>query len=153
VLEPVSFGERYQQQKTSQLTVLDRFVDAVRPDPPSRHEIDRLTRDFLKSPQANTADMDALNHWFESAAASVPEVEQQMQQSPRLADVRERAEQLPGLAQTGLDALRFLSSGTKAPTGWKERSLAAIEAAKKPAGIVRFTFIDPLTALVNAVQE
>ena len=43
VLEPVSFHERYDQQKTSQLTILDRFVDAVRPDPPSRYEIERLT--------------------------------------------------------------------------------------------------------------
>jgi hypothetical protein len=37
--------------------------------------------------------------------------------------------------------------------GWKVRKLAEIEAARKPAGIVRFTFVDPLAALVNAVQE
>jgi hexosaminidase len=36
-MEPVTFGERYQAQHTDQLTALDRFVDAVRPDPPSRH--------------------------------------------------------------------------------------------------------------------
>jgi hexosaminidase len=153
VLEPVSFGERYHQQRTSQLTVLDLFVDAVRPDPPSSHEIDLLTRNFLKAPGTDTADRDSLNHWFEKMSASVPTVEKQMQQSPRLAQVRTRAEQLPGLAQTGLEAVRFLSSGTKAPAGWKSQKLELIDAAKKPAGIVRFTFIDPLTALVNAVQE
>jgi hexosaminidase len=151
--EPISFGERYNQQKTSQLTVLDQFVDAVRPDPPSRHTIDLLTRNFLKDPQVNTADRNELNHWFESIAASVPEVEKQMQQSPRLAEVFPRAEQLPDLTKTALDAIQFLSSGTKAPTGWKQSKLAQIEEAKKPSGIVRFTFIDPLTSLVNAVQE
>ena len=153
VLEPVSFHERYNQQKTSQLTVLDRFVDAVRPDPPSRYEIERLTHDFLKSPVTDTADRDALRRWFESMAASVPAVERQMKQSPLLAEVEVRAQQLPDLAKTGLEAVRFLSSGTTAPPGWKMGKLAEIEAARKPAGIVRFTFVDSLTALVNACQE
>lgn len=151
--EPASFDGRYDQQKTSQLTVLDQFVDAVRPDPPSRHKIDLLTRNFLKDPQANTADRNDLSHWFETIAASVPGVEKQMQQSPRLAEIRPRAEQLPDLTKTALDAIQFLSSGTKAPVGWKESKLAQIGEAKKPSGIVRFTFIDPLTSLVNAVQE
>jgi len=151
--EPVSFGERYHQQKTSQYTVLDRFVDAVRPDPPSRYKIAHLTENFLKSPQSDTADQAALSNWFESVANSVPPVQKQMQQSPRLAEVRMRADQLPELSKTATDAIGFLSSGAKAPAGWKASRLAQIEAAKKPAGIVRFTFLDPLTSLVNAVQE
>jgi len=153
VLEPVGFHERYDQQKTSQLTVLDRFVDAVRPDPPSRYEIERLTHDFLKGPKTDTADRDSLRRWFEDMAASVPAVERQMKHSPLLAEVEVRSQQLPELATTGLEAISFLSSGTKAPMGWKGRKLAEIEAARKPAGIVRFTFVDPLAALVNAVQE
>jgi hexosaminidase len=153
VLEPVGFHERYDQQKTSQLTVLDRFVDAVRPDPPSRYEIERLTHDFLKEPKTNTTDRDVLKRWFEAMAGSVPAVERQMKNSPLLADVEVRARQLPGLATTGLEAIGFLSSGTNAPLGWKARKLAEIEAARKPAGIVHFTFVDPLASLVNAVQE
>ena len=151
--EPVSFDGRYNEQKTSQLTVLNEFVDAVRPDPPSRHQIDLLTRNFLKSPQADTADRDQLNQWFEKIATSVPEVENQMQQSPRLAELRPRAEQLPDLTKTALEAIQFLSSGTKAPAGWKASKLAQLDDARKPSAIVRFTFIDALTSLVNAVQE
>jgi hexosaminidase len=151
--EPVSFGERYQQQKTSQVTVLNRFVDAIRPDPPSRYEIAHLTENFLKAPQSDTADQAVLNHWFETVSSSVPAVEQQMQQSPLLAEMQTRAQQLPELAKTATDAIHLLSTGAKAPAGWKASKLAEIEAAKKPSAIVRFTFIDPLTSLVNAVQE
>ncbi len=39
VIEPVSFHERYQGQKTDSLTALDRLVDAVVADPPSRQAI------------------------------------------------------------------------------------------------------------------
>ena len=153
VLEPVSFHERYDQQKTSQLTVLNRFVDAVRPDPPSRNEIERLTRNFIKAPHTATEDREALNHWFEAMANSVRAVELQMKQSPLLDEVNVRAKQLPELARTGLEAVSFLSSGTKAPAGWKTNKLTKIEEARKPAGMVRFTFIDPLASLVTAVQE
>jgi hexosaminidase len=151
--EPVSFHERYDQQRTSQLTVLDRFVDAVHPDPPSRYEIERLTSNFLKAPDADIPDREALNNWFSTMAGSVPTVTRQMERSPLLAEIKTRAEQLPALTKTGLEAVNFLSSGTKAPAGWKMKKLAEIEAAKRPSGIVRFTFIEPLTSLVNAVQE
>jgi hexosaminidase len=151
--EPVSFGERFHQQKTSQFTVLNRFVDAIRADPPSRYQIERLTRSFLQSPQSDSESKAGLNHWFEIMANSVPPVEEQMRQSPRLAEIQPRAGQLTGLAQTGIEAVHFLSSNTKAPAGWKKDRLAEIEEAKKPSGVVRFTFIDPLSSLVNAVQE
>src|SRR6201999_2843954 len=39
VLEPVSFGERSETQHTDSHTPLDRLVDTVVPDPPSRFEI------------------------------------------------------------------------------------------------------------------
>ena len=150
VLEPVSFGERYEQQHTSQLTVLHQFVDAVRPDPPSKHEIDVLTRQFMASPRNATAAKARLDEWFRVMMQCVPRVEAQMQTSPQLEVVKTRAEQLPLLAQAGLDAVQYVSTGSKAPAGWKQRQLALIEEAKKPSAIIRFTFIDSRAALVNA---
>ena len=55
VLEPVSFHERYQGQHTNGLTTLDRLVDAVVADPPSRQQI--------------AGDVDALAGRCHSAAA------------------------------------------------------------------------------------
>src|SRR6202043_2774104 len=48
VLEPVTFDERAHQQHANQLTPLDRLVDALPPDPPSRHDFELLTRTYLK---------------------------------------------------------------------------------------------------------
>jgi hexosaminidase len=151
--EPVPFHDRYHEQRTSQLTALNRFVDAVRPDPPSRYEVKRLTRNFIKDPHGDTADGDALSRWFKTVGASVPAVEKMMMKSPRLVELRVRAGQLTGLAQTGREAVGFLALGTKAPAGWKKRALEQIEVAKKPTDLVRFTFLEPLSSLVNAVEE
>ena len=76
-----------------------------------------------------------------------------MATTPLLALAKPRAQQLPGLATAGIEALNYLSKGAKAPAGWKQQNLALIEAAKKPQALVRFTFLSPLEELVNAVKE
>jgi len=152
-IEPVSFGERYQAQHTDQLTSLDRFVDAVRPDPPAKHWFEKLTKQFLANPTGDTADRAQMDAWLTKLSASVPEVQRQMKTSPRLNDAALRATQMLELTQTGRDALDYLSTGTKAPAGWKAKQLDRITEAQKPSAIVRFTFIAALTDLVKAVSE
>ena len=155
--EPVSFGERYQQQHTSQLTPLTNFVDAVRPDPPIRHQIELATRALLMNPvqQSGSAAQgrDFLITFFREERVSVPPVQELIKGSPRLAAMQERAQQLVGLSEIGEHAVDYLSKGEKAPAGWKAASLLQVEAAKKRSAIVRFTFLDPLTELINANKE
>jgi hexosaminidase len=153
VLEPASFGERYKQQKTSQETVLDRFVDSVRPDPPSRYEFGHLTANFLKRPVGDGEDARELRAMFELLIRTAPGAQRQIEQSPLLSDVSGRAREVPGLAQAGVEAMQFLATGTYTPVGWKKTKLALIDEAKQPSGIVRFTFIEPLVLLVEAVRE
>ena len=154
--EPVSFSERYQQQHTSQKTPLTGFVDAVRPDPPIRHQIEIAAREFLKQPTGQTGGAkqagEVLNTFFQAEGASVAPVLSLMHNAPRLAVMQDRAQQLSTLTSIGQKAVLYLSKGTKAPAGWKQASLAQIEAAKKRSAIVRFTFLEPLSDLVNAVQ-
>jgi hexosaminidase len=153
VLEPVSFSDRYDQQHTSQLTPLDNLVDAVRPDPPSRHDTNRLTHQFLRAPTASQDARASLEKMFRSWVAAAPVIQAQLTTTPLLAIALSRAQQLPLLANAGVEALTYLSTGSKAPAGWKKRNLALIEDAKKPVALVRFTFLSPLKELVDAVQE
>ena len=152
VLEPVSFHDRYEGQHTSQLTPLDRLVDAVRPDPPSRHEVEVLVKTLLENPSQHEAERRRLQEIFASWAAAAPKVQQQVAASPLLAaDATERAHQFAQLADIGSQALASLT-GSGVAAGWKQSSLAAIDAAQKPQGLVRFTVLGPLRNLVNAAQ-
>ena len=71
--------------------------------------------------------------------------------APLLASAAPRAQQLGDLGSTGLQALSYLEKKESAPAGWKQSKLALIESAKKPTGLVRFTVLEPLQQLVNAV--
>ncbi|MDE1178498.1 MAG: beta-N-acetylhexosaminidase [Edaphobacter sp.] len=151
ILQPVSFGERYHFQHTSQITSLDLLVDAVRPDPPSRHNSILLVADLLKSPKGNSAARAQLTRTFQSWIDAAPIVSAQMDQSPLLAQARPRLTAFASLGHIGLDALTYLN-GKKAPAGWKQKALADLEAARKPEMMLRFTVIDALHNLVDAVQ-
>jgi len=153
VLEPVSFHERYEGQHTSQLTPLDRLVDAVRPDPPSRHEMEVLVHALLENPSQHDAERRELLEIFAAWSAAAPKVQKQVAASPLLAaDATQRAQQFAQLADIGSQALTHLGGGSPAAAGWKQSSLAALDAAQKPEGLVQFTVLEPLRALVNAVQ-
>ena len=154
ILQPVSFGERYQGQHTSQLTPLDRLVDAVRPDPPSRHDMEVLVRAFLENPSQHVSEKNSLGDIFAIWTAAAPKVQQQVAASPILAaDATERAQQFEQLANIGTQALTHLATGSSASPEWKKSSQAALDVAQKPQGLIRFTVIDSLRELVNAIPE
>ena len=66
--------------------------------------------------------------------------------------MQQRANQLTALTAIGEQAVNYLSKGEKAPADWKQASLQQIEDAKKRSAIVQFTFIQPLTDLINATR-
>jgi hexosaminidase len=151
--EPVSFSDRADVQKTDQLTTLDGFVDAVRPDPPSRYWFESAVKRILANPAGDTADRVALSLWFNQLSRSIPAVRRQMTDSPRLAEESTRADQLEQLAAAGEQALRFVAESKSAPDGWKAQKSKLIEEATKPSGLVRFVFLPGLSDLVKAVPD
>ena len=152
-LEPVSFGERYKEQETNQLTALDRFVDAVRPDPPAKHAVEVGITRLLAAPTTDTADAADLTKYFAELSAVVPDVKAQMKGHPRLQDISLRTDQMAALSALAQEAIGFLTSGKRAPSGWKASATAKLAEAKKPSAAVRFTFLEPLNKLVAAVAE
>jgi hexosaminidase len=153
VLEPVSFGERAHLQRTDQLTALDSFVDAVRPDPPSRHWFEAAVQRLTADPSGDAADRTALAAWFGKLRDAVPEARKQMDTSPRLKEVTARADQLAQLAAMGQEALQYLGTGEKVPADWKDKQAAAMEEMKKPSALVRFTILPGMANLVRAVPN
>jgi hexosaminidase len=155
VLEPIPFDERAHLQHANQLTPLDLLVDALPPDPPSRHDFELLVRTYLHlqnsggRAQAQTELTAAFNAWITSR----PGILHLMADSPLLAQAELRAQQLSELGEVGLEAVSYLSSGSAPAAGWKAARFAVLDEAEKPHALVRFTVIKPLRDLVNAVSE
>lgn len=153
VLEPVPFDQRAHLQHANQLTPLDLLVDALPPDPPSRHNFELRMRAYLQNPAARTHEQTDLTADFKAWISAEPGILRLMADSPLLAQAEPRAQQLGELGTLGLEAVSYLSSGLPAAAGWKAERLAVLDKAEKPQALVRFTVIKPLRDLVNAVPE
>jgi hexosaminidase len=161
VLEPVSFGDRYEEQKTDGMTELDRLVDAVVADPPSRQEIANevdavvVGNAIVAAPGTldTVAATQQLRARFEGWEQASPELMVWAARSPRLSDIGLRARQLGELGAVGLQALDYLRAGTAPPDGWKATQLALLAEAAKDSALVRFTFLPSLQRLVEAAAH
>jgi hexosaminidase len=158
VLEPVSFGERSHLQHTDGHTPLDRLVDTVVPDPPSRFEIAQDVDAVLNKTADSTSAEARLTRRFMEWQEIAPMLAAQMQANPRMSDAATRATQLGELGKVGLQALLNLDPNNSAYGGPKleasnsQSQLAAIDDAAKPVALVRFTFLDSLKKLVAAAK-
>lgn len=151
--EPVSFGERAQTEHTDQLTALDRFVDAVRPDPPARHWFELCVKRLLADPKGDVADRAALADWFARFDDAVPLVRRQMPASPRLAELSSRADQLLEITAIGQQALRYLAGAEKAPANWKAKQTEKLDEVSRPSALVRIVCLPAMRDLVNAAGQ
>jgi hexosaminidase len=152
VLEPVSFGERSETQHTDGHTPLDRLVDTLVPDPPSRFEIAQDVDAVLNKTGDSTAAEARLTRRFMEWQEIAPSLAAQMQANPRMSDAAVRATQLGELGSLGLNALSQLNPNNSSLHGTVREAtrIAAIDDAAKPAALVRFTFLDSLRKLVTA---
>jgi len=153
VLEPVTFNERAHMQHPNQLTPLNQVIDALPPDPPSRHKFELLVSAYLQDPAAQSQKEAELTANFKAWIAAEPGILRLMAGSPTLAQAQPRAQQLTVLGMIGLEAVSHLSSGLPAAAGWKAQQQALLDEADKPQALVRFTVTKPLRDLVSAVPE
>jgi hexosaminidase len=154
VLEPVDFDTRSHWAEThgvTTLTPMNQVVDALPPDPPSRHDFGDLMSTYLQDPVAHPEEEAGLAATFRSWSAQAELIEL-MSSSPQLAAALPRAEQLTELGTMGVEALSYLSSGVPAPPGWKAQKLAILDDAEKPVALTRFTVLKAMRDLVNEVR-
>jgi hexosaminidase len=106
VLEPVTFNERAHMQHPNQLTPLNQLIDALPPDPPSRHNFELLVNAYLQNPATRFKEDAELVTELKAWIAAEPGILHLMAGSPKLALAEVRAQQLTILGATGLE--RFL---------------------------------------------
>jgi hexosaminidase len=152
VLSPVSFSDRYDQQKTSQLTPMGNAVDYTRPDPPAREEFRLLVERYLHGSSATeqAAARQQLDSLFRSWIASGPALDGIAAQHPKLAQLSLRRKQLTQLGTLGMQALDFIDAKKAPDTAWIAEESALLKASADHSELTDFVILPPLQQLVEA---
>jgi len=151
VLQPVTFGERYKEQRTSPLTPIGLFVDFTRPDPPAGHQLQTLVAAYLHEtdPTARAADKRQLEQIFHSWIDAAPALTELATTRPLVRQMSVRIEQLPRLGSLGLEALGYIESQQKPPTTWTATQRSLLATSAKHVELTDFVVLSPLSDLLD----
>jgi hexosaminidase len=154
-LSPVPFHERYQQQKTSQLTPMGNAVDYTRPDPPLREDLRLLVERYLHSttPTDHAAAHQQLQTLFQSWIASAPALDALAPEHPKLNQLTLRRSQLAQLGQLGIQSLASIESHTLPPAAWIEAQNALLKTSADHSELTDFVILPPLQQLVDTAGK
>jgi len=151
VLQPVTFGERYKEQRTSPLTPIGLFVDFTRPDPPAGHQLQALVTAYLHEtdPTARAAGKRQLEQIFHSWIDAAPALTELATTRPLVRQMSVRIDQLPRLGSLGLEALGYIESQQKPPAAWTTTQQSLLKASAKHVELTDFVVLSPLSDLLN----
>jgi hexosaminidase len=154
-LSPVSFHERYQQQKTSQLTPMGNAVDYTRPDPPLREDLRLLVDRYLhsSSPAEHIAAHRQLQTLFQSWIASGPALDALAPQHPKLNQLTIRRAQLPQLGQLGIQSLASIESHNPPTSAWTDEQNTLLKTTADHSELTDFVILPPLQQLVDTAGK
>lgn len=149
-LQPVDFQVRSRLLRATQLTPYDRLVDAVRPDPPLRHQVELLVNAALRGDAGAARQLQAI---FQSWVNAAPMLQELAANSPLLQQDSRRMDEWPQLGTAGLEALKFLSTRSAPPTDWQQRQKQLLQEAGRRGELVEFAVLPSLQKLIDAVEE
>lgn len=148
VTTPAEFHIRMRAERTTRTEPFTAFVDAIRPDPPSRRELAALVARFLKS--HSDADREALLADFAEWASASDALTVQAKLNPTIATIATRSAELGKLAAIGSDAVHALALNTPQPADWGKFAQSTLQTAGKSKEMIEFAVLDPLAQLVAA---
>ncbi|HTB20982.1 MAG TPA: family 20 glycosylhydrolase [Bryobacteraceae bacterium] len=140
VVVPATFGQRIRTHNYTQLTPLNRLVDAARPE-------SETARNFaVLLDQMDIAQMRMwLTRWRDNDAWLKPVLEK----SELLKEDVPVSAELSQLGSSGLEALDYLERKQRPPVSWLNQQRALLETLKKPQVELRFAIAPSIAKLVN----
>jgi hexosaminidase len=152
VTMPVTFGQRVRLQGTTQLTPLSRLVDAARPDPWARAQLDRLADQLIANRGKQSSEAQQLRSMFTAWTPLAAQITALADSLPLARDGVPASQALARLATVGLETLDRLGRGS-ASGDWKASALASLDSLSRPQGLLRLAGVDAVRKLVDAVPS
>ena len=140
VVQPATFGQRIRTHRYTQLTPLNRLVDAARPESDTAREfaalVDRMDRGQIRS---------WLTRWRDNDA----QLKKLLERSELLREDIPVSEALSRLGAVGLQALDYLDRGERPPSAWLAQQRAVLETSKRPIAELRLAIAPSIEKLVS----
>jgi hexosaminidase len=152
IVEPVKYYTRPNTKEYTQMTPLNRLVDAARPESLKAREFRQLVDEMLQS--APRFDKNRylievlLKEWRDNHVRLFPILET----SFLLREIIPLSEDVKMLAEAGLWALKYLEQGQGAPAEWFDRVCPLLDRPKKPESELKIMIVPAIHKMVETAR-
>jgi len=153
IVEPVKHYTRPNTRDYTQMTPLNRFVDAAKPESHTARKFENLVDELLKNnPPSNKnrfAIEDLLKEWRDNHIVLLPLLES----SYLLKEIIPLSQDVKELSDVGLRALKYLEHQQSPPKKWLKDAKELLDRPKKPESELIIKILPAIRKLLDAVES
>ncbi len=153
IVEPVKFYTRGNTHVYTQMTPLNRLVDAVRPESHRARKFRNLVDEMLVDAPQYMTNKETIREWLIEWRDNHSKLKPILEVSLLLKEIIPLSEDVSSLAEVGLQALDYLESKKQPPQSWAENTSSLLERPKKPECELVVMIVPAIRELVNAAKS
>jgi len=132
IVEPVKYYTRPRTREYTQMTHLDRLVDAARPESHKGRKFINMVERFLDDAPEYKADKGKIREWLVQWRNNHTALKPMMKDSPMLEEIVPLSEDVAAMADAGLHALDYLERDQEAALSWIDSAISSLSHSPLP---------------------
>lgn len=150
IVEPVKFYTRPDTHEYTQMTPLNRLVDAARPESNKARQFRNMVDELLADVPTYMTNKDTIRKWLIEWRDNNAKLRPVLEESFLLKEIISLSEHVAWLAEVGLQALNYLESDQKPPQSWLESLSSLLDDPERPEYELAIMIIPAIRKLVEA---
>jgi hexosaminidase len=152
IVEPVKYYTRPGTRAYTQLTPLNRMVDAARPESHIGRKFGNMVANLLAEASNHETLGAKIRGWLTEWRNNHEVLKPVLQDSPALEEIMPLSAEVAALANAGLQAMDYLEAGQEAPLSWLESVISLLSRPQKPEHELVVKIVPAIRELVYAAR-
>ncbi|MFB0565612.1 MAG: beta-N-acetylhexosaminidase [Candidatus Aminicenantaceae bacterium] len=149
IVEPVKFYTRPSTHEYTQMTPLNRLVDASRPESNKARQFRKMVDEILVDLSAYKHHKETIREWLTKWHTNHDLLIPILEKSFLLKEIVPLSKDVASIANLGLEALSYIESNKQPPQSWLEKSFALLYRPQKPEYELKIMIVTAIRKLVE----
>jgi hexosaminidase len=153
IVEPVKYYSRPGTREYTQMTPLNRLVDAARPESHVARKFRDMVDEFLADAPDYDTNKETIKEWLTRWSNNHIEVKPILEDSLLLQESIPLSEEVAAMAETGLQAMDVIEKHQEAPMSWVDAVLPLLHPPQKPEYELVIMILPGIQRLVETARS
>ncbi|MDH5744377.1 MAG: family 20 glycosylhydrolase [Candidatus Aminicenantes bacterium] len=153
IVEPIKYLTRGSIRQYTQMTPMNRLVDAARPESLVARKFRNIVNEFVADAPDHNANKETIRKWLIRWRNNHEELKPVLEESLLLQEIVPLSEHVADLAEAGLQAMEYIEKRQEAPMSWLDGVLPLLSPPQKPQYELIIMILPAIRNLVETARN